>query len=91
MRDVDEDAADLFLEGAVLQERDTVSFPSSNSSTSGPFSETGVEILQDARLHVDLVKRYLGRLGELLEDSDAKSHLREQGQPYSSLTGTRNR
>ena len=26
MRDVDEDAADLFLEGAVLQERDTVSF-----------------------------------------------------------------
>lgn len=34
---------------------------------------------QDARLHADLVKRYIGRLGELLVDPEAKAHLREQG------------
>jgi len=41
MRDVDEDAADLFLEGAVLQERDTVSFPSSSSVRSDPLLSRG--------------------------------------------------
>ncbi|CEQ41527.1 SPOSA6832_03250, partial [Sporobolomyces salmonicolor] len=55
MREVDGEAADMFLEVAVLQERDT-----------------------DSRLHADLVKRYIGRLGELLADSAAKAHLREQ-------------
>lgn len=29
---------------------------------------------------MDLVKRYLGRLGELMADADAKAHLREQGE-----------
>ncbi|GAA5958846.1 hypothetical protein JCM3765_000755 [Sporobolomyces pararoseus] len=61
MKEVDEEAADLFLENSVLQEKDT-----------------------DSSLHVDLVKRYLGKLKELIDsDSDAKAHLREQETVYS--------
>ncbi|GAA5933539.1 uncharacterized protein JCM15063_001342 [Sporobolomyces koalae] len=62
MRQVDVDGADLFLEGAVLQERDT-----------------------DSDLHVDLVNRYLGKLGELLADPEAKAHLRKQETSYLEL------
>ncbi|GAA5904811.1 hypothetical protein JCM8208_001362 [Rhodotorula glutinis] len=39
----------------------------------------------DARLHADLVKRYIGRLGELLVDPEAKAHLREQETAYVAL------
>ncbi|GAA5852101.1 hypothetical protein JCM9279_005057 [Rhodotorula babjevae] len=39
----------------------------------------------DARLHADLVKRYIGRLGELLVDPEAKAHLREQETAYAAL------
>lgn len=35
---------------------------------------------QDSRLHADLVKRYIGRLSELLTDAEAKAHVREQGE-----------
>ncbi|GAA5956387.1 hypothetical protein JCM21900_000171 [Sporobolomyces salmonicolor] len=65
MREVDGEAADTFLEVAVLQERDT-----------------------DSRLHADLVKRYIGRLGELLADSAAKAHLREQESAYATLVSS---
>lgn len=34
---------------------------------------------QDSSLHVDLVKRYISRLAELLGDAAARAHLREQG------------
>ncbi|GAA5825001.1 hypothetical protein JCM11251_006058 [Rhodosporidiobolus azoricus] len=39
----------------------------------------------DSRLHADLVKRYIGRLGELLAEPDAKAHLRQQESDYHSL------
>ncbi|GAA5872000.1 hypothetical protein JCM1840_004768 [Sporobolomyces johnsonii] len=65
MREVDGEAADMFLEVAVLQERDT-----------------------DSRLHADLVKRYIGRLGELLVDPAAKAHLREQESTYTTLVAS---
>ncbi|GJN90241.1 hypothetical protein Rhopal_003240-T1 [Rhodotorula paludigena] len=39
----------------------------------------------DARLHADLVKRYIGRLGELLEQPEMKVHLREQESAYAEL------
>ncbi|GAA5939746.1 hypothetical protein JCM3775_001615 [Rhodotorula graminis] len=39
----------------------------------------------DAGLHADLVKRYIGRLGELLADPEAKAHLREQETAYAAL------
>ncbi|GAA6016850.1 hypothetical protein JCM11491_001827 [Sporobolomyces phaffii] len=57
MRSVDSEAADQYLEGAVLsQEKET-----------------------DPALHVELVKRYLTRLEELLgESQEAKARLREQ-------------
>ncbi len=34
---------------------------------------------QDSSLHVDLVKRYISRLAELLGDAAARAHLRKQG------------
>ncbi|GAA6015822.1 hypothetical protein JCM10207_008808 [Rhodosporidiobolus poonsookiae] len=42
----------------------------------------------DSRLHADLVKRYIGRLGEMLADSEAKAHLREQESAYTTLTSS---
>lgn len=43
-------------------------------------SSTDVNWLeQDSSLHVDLVKRYISRLAELLGDAAARAHLREQG------------
>uniref|UniRef100_A0A0K3C490 BY PROTMAP: gi/472583522/gb/EMS21155.1/ TGF beta receptor associated protein [Rhodosporidium toruloides NP11] gi/647396884/emb/CDR39543.1/ RHTO0S04e06238g1_1 [Rhodosporidium toruloides] n=1 Tax=Rhodotorula toruloides TaxID=5286 RepID=A0A0K3C490_RHOTO len=42
----------------------------------------------DSRLHADLVKRYIGRLGELLADAEAKAHVREQESAYASLVAS---
>ncbi|GAA6028594.1 hypothetical protein JCM8097_007301 [Rhodosporidiobolus ruineniae] len=42
----------------------------------------------DSRLHADLVKRYIGRLGEILTAPEAKAHLREQESAYISLTSS---
>ncbi|BGP41415.1 hypothetical protein JCM10449v2_005395 [Rhodotorula kratochvilovae] len=42
----------------------------------------------DARLHADLVKRYIGRLEELLGDADAKAHLREQESAYATFAAS---
>ncbi|BGP17675.1 hypothetical protein JCM10213v2_005713 [Rhodosporidiobolus nylandii] len=42
----------------------------------------------DGRLHAELVKRYIGRLGELLADPVAKAHLREQESEYATLTAS---
>ncbi|GAA5972182.1 hypothetical protein JCM11641_002531 [Rhodosporidiobolus odoratus] len=65
MREVDPNAADMFLESTVLLERDT-----------------------DSRLHADLVKRYIGRLGELLAEPEAKAHLRDQESAYTALASS---
>ncbi|GAA6019435.1 hypothetical protein JCM8202_001808 [Rhodotorula sphaerocarpa] len=62
---VNSDAADRFLESAVIQERDA-----------------------DSSLHVDLVKRYISRLAELLGDAAARAHLREQEDEYGELTAS---
>jgi hypothetical protein len=75
---VDEQAGDLFLESTVLQKRDSVS-PSRWS-----ISHLGIDWLvsysdQDARLHADLVKRYINRLTSLLLDVATKEHLLDQG------------
>ncbi|GAA5915979.1 hypothetical protein JCM6882_003485 [Rhodosporidiobolus microsporus] len=42
----------------------------------------------DSRLHADLVKRYINRLGELLAEPDAKAHLRQQESDYHTLTSS---
>ncbi|BGP09381.1 hypothetical protein JCM10049v2_005249 [Rhodotorula toruloides] len=42
----------------------------------------------DSRLHADLVKRYIGRLSELLTDAEAKAHVREQESAYASLVAS---
>ncbi|TNY19371.1 hypothetical protein DMC30DRAFT_448017 [Rhodotorula diobovata] len=61
-----------------------------NSDAADRFLE--VTVLQerdsDARLHADLVRRYIGRLGELLADPEAKAHLREQESAYASLAAS---
>ncbi|GAA6055225.1 hypothetical protein JCM3770_000723 [Rhodotorula araucariae] len=61
-----------------------------NSDAADRFLE--VTVLQerdtDARLHADLVKRYIGRLRELLDNTEAKSHLREQESAYAALAAS---
>ncbi|GAA5879657.1 hypothetical protein JCM3774_002398 [Rhodotorula dairenensis] len=42
----------------------------------------------DASLHADLVKRYIKRLAQLLEDPESKAHLRAQESEYAELTAS---
>ncbi|GAA5867831.1 hypothetical protein JCM8547_003390 [Rhodosporidiobolus lusitaniae] len=42
----------------------------------------------DSRLHADLVKRYIGRLGEMLSEPEAKAHIREQESDYAVLSSS---